>query len=206
VSVNCQKIAARGVYIVRGALRNSLAVTIHAVKSSSHTTQADFEAVFTSHWSRVYGLLFRLVGEHAEAEDLALEVFWRYYQRPPAEQDPRKLGGWLYRVALRLGYNALRAQRRRQHYEESAGRLELLEIHRLDAEGQFEQAERCQQVRRVLAKMKPRAAQILILRYAGCSYAEIASTLEVAPGSVGTMLNRAEAEFQKRFEQVERGR
>lgn len=183
-----------------------MAVTIHAVKSSDHTKQADFEAVFASHWNRIYGLLFRLVGEHAEAEDLALEVFWRYYQRPPADQGAQKLGGWLYRVALRLGYNALRAQRRRQRYEQSAGRKALLEHRPFDTEGQVEQAERRQQVRHVLAQMKPRAAQILILRNAGCSYAEIAATLEVAPGSVGTMLNRAEAEFQRRFEQVERRR
>ncbi len=182
-----------------------MAVTINAVKSGESATQAAFEAVFAGHWSRVYGLLFRLVGEHAEAEDLALEVFWRYSQRSPSRQEPQTPGGWLYRVALRLGYNALRAQRRRRSYEASAGRLELQGNIPLDAEGQVEQAEQRQQVRRTLAQMKPRAAQILVLRYAGCSYAEIAATLMLAPGSVGTVLARAEREFQKRYEQVERG-
>lgn len=170
--------------------------------TGERAAQTDFEAVFASHWSRVYGLLFRLVGEHGEAEDLALEVFWRYYQHPPLEHDPQKLGGWLYRVALRMGYNALRAQRRRRSYEESSGQQELV-AH--DAEERVEQIEQRQQVRRALALMKPRAAQLLVLRYGGCSYAEMAATLKITPGSVGTLLSRAEAEFEKRYEQIERG-
>ena len=190
----------------RGAQIGGLAVTIHAVKTGEGKVLADFEAVFTRHWSRVYGLLFRLVGERAEAEDLALEVFWRCYQHPPTVAEQEKLGGWLYRVALRLGYNALRAARRRQQYEESAGRQENLAKGSQDAEGQLIQTEQRQQVRRVLAGMKPRFAQVLILRYAGCSYAEIAAALKIAPGSVGTLLARAEAEFQQRFEQLERGK
>jgi RNA polymerase sigma-70 factor (ECF subfamily) len=194
-----------GVNIGRGARIRGLAVTINAVKSGESTAQADFEAVFAGYWSRVYGLLFRLVGEHATAEDLTLEVFWRYAQHTPAGQDSQTPGGWLYRVALRLGYNALRAQRRRRSYEESAGRQELPGNIPLDTEGQVEQAEQRQLVRRVLAGMKPRAAQVLVLRHTGCSYAEIAAALKISPGSVGTVLARAEHEFQQRYEQFERG-
>ena len=53
-------------------------------------------------------------------EDLALEAFWRLYRRSPV-LDENKLGGWLYRVATNLGFNALRARRRRQQYEGQAG-------------------------------------------------------------------------------------
>ena len=41
--------------------------------------QAAFEASFTRHYSRVYQVLFRLTGNRAEAEDLALETFWRLW-------------------------------------------------------------------------------------------------------------------------------
>lgn len=182
-----------------------MAVTIHAVSNTEQAAQADFEAVFARHWSRVYGLLFRLVGEHAEAEDLALDVFWRYYQRPPGEHDPQKLGGWLYRVALRMGYNALRSQHRRRNYEQLAGQKEWREDHNRQAEIQVEQTLQRQQVHQALARMKPRPAHLLILRYAGCSYAEIAAALKIPAGSVGSLLARAEAEFQKCYEKIERG-
>ncbi|MBI4788427.1 MAG: RNA polymerase subunit sigma-24, partial [Chloroflexi bacterium] len=82
--------------------------------------EAAFETIFLEHYSRVYGVLFRLVGDRAEAEDLALETFWRLWERAPAQAE--NLGGWLYRVAVNLGYNALRAAKRRAQYEDQAGR------------------------------------------------------------------------------------
>ena len=78
-------------------------------KADQHEIQ--FERTFLEHWPRVYGVLFRLVGDRAEAEDLALETFWKLWQRNSSEAD--NLGGWLYRVATNLGYNALRAAKRR---------------------------------------------------------------------------------------------
>jgi len=182
-----------------------VAVTINSVKTAENTAQEAFKVVFDRHWSQVFRLLFHLVGEQAEAEDLALEVFWRYYQHPPVIQDPQKLGGWLYRVALRLGYNALRTHRRRHRYEELARQQKLSSDLGMNTEGLIEQAEQRKQVRRVLAQMKSRAAQILVLRHTGNSYAEIAATLDISPGSVGTLLSRAEEEFQQRFEKAERG-
>ena len=189
----------RGVIKIRAPHGGSLAVTIHAVKSVESCAEADLEALFAQHWSRVYGLLFRLVGEHAEAEDLALEVFWRYYHNPPTEHDPQRVGGWLYRVALRLGFNSLRAQRRRNKYEDAVGMQNLVHEESLDPANQVEMEEQRQQVR---PQMKPKPARLLVLRYNGLSYAEIATTLEIAPGSVGTFLARAEAEFQKRYKRI----
>jgi len=37
------------------------------------------------------------------------------------------------------------------------------------------------------------------LRYSGLSYAEIAAALGIAAGSVGTLLARAEADFERRY-------
>jgi RNA polymerase sigma-70 factor (ECF subfamily) len=50
--------------------------------------------------------------------------------------------------------------------------------------------------------MKPRAAKLLMLRHTGLSYAEVAEALNVAPGSVGTMLARAERDFERRYRQM----
>jgi RNA polymerase sigma-70 factor (ECF subfamily) len=62
-----------------------------------------------------------------------------------------------------------------------------------------ERRETQEQVRQVLARMKPHKAELLILRHTGHSYAEIADILGVAPGSVGTMLARAEQDFERRY-------
>ena len=159
--------------------------------------QAAFEALFQAHWGRVVQVLTRLVGDPAEAEDLALDAFWRLYRQPPRQD--QNLAGWLYRVATRLGLNALRARRRRQRYEESAGMDALHDDPPGNPAIMVEQAQERRQVRRVLSLMKPRAAQLLILRHSGMTYAEIAAALDVSPGSIGTLLARAEREFEGRY-------
>jgi DNA-directed RNA polymerase specialized sigma24 family protein len=50
------------------------------VKSNADS-EGVFEVHFQKHWPRIYGVLFRMVGDAAEAEDLALEVFWQLYQK-----------------------------------------------------------------------------------------------------------------------------
>lgn len=161
------------------------------------TEETAFEAAFLEHYPRVYGVLFRLVGDKAEAEDLALETFWKLWERAPARAD--NLGGWLYRVAMRLGYNALRAAKRRLRYEESAGRDALtFETPVNPARVAERRAERAR-VRDVLRQMAPREAQLLILRHSGLTYKEIAAALGLEPGSVGTLLARAEKEFERLY-------
>lgn len=147
-------------------------------------------------------MIYRLVGDPAEAEDLALETFWRLYRRSPSPDEGIQLGGWLYRVATNLGYNALRSRKRRQRYEEQAGSLDVQVSDPPDPASQVELAQERQQVRFVLAQMKPRAAKLLVLRYSGLSYADIAAALGLAPGSVGTLLARAEEEFERRYRRI----
>jgi RNA polymerase sigma-70 factor (ECF subfamily) len=164
---------------------------------------AEFEAAFQEHWPRVYGIAFRLVGDRAEAEDLALETFWRLFQRSPRTGE--NLGGWLYRVATNLGFNALRARKRRDRYEEEAGQSDWKDREHLDPAALFERVEERRQVRAALAQMKPRTARLLVLRYSGLSYAELASTLGLARGSIGTLLSRAEQEFLTNYQKIQGG-
>jgi DNA-binding CsgD family transcriptional regulator len=51
----------------------------------------------------------------------------------------------------------------------------------------------------VLALLKPREAQLLLLRASGLAYRELAEATGIHPNSVGTLLARAEAEFERKF-------
>lgn len=181
-------------------------MTLTAEKAQPHSDQrreAWLETTFNHHWSRVYGVLYRLVGDHAEAEDLALETFLRLYNQQPSLDSEQSLGGWLYRVAMNLGFNALRAQKRRQRYESQAGKLVLDNEPTFDPAEQVERNLEQRRVRQALAKIKPRYAQLLILRHSGLTYAELAAALSVAPGSIGTLLARAERDFQESYQTLE---
>jgi RNA polymerase sigma-70 factor, ECF subfamily len=157
-----------------------------------------FDALFERHWSAVYGVLFRLTGTREEAEDLAQEVFLKLYQRAPGGGEAN-VGGWLYRVATNLGYNSLRSRRRRGGREARVAELESGIVGGDSPLAAVIAAETRLAVREVLAVLPERQQAILILRHQGLSYAEVAVALGVAPGSVGTLLARAEREFKRRY-------
>ena len=165
----------------------------------------DFESLFQGHWTRVYGVVFRIVGDHAEAEDLALETFWKLHRKlnGTAKVEPLVTSGWLYRVATNLGLNALRARKRREQYELEAGKISLEASTTGNPAAEFERDEGRRRVRMVLAKMKPRAAKILVLRHSGLTYEEIAAAVKVSPKSVGKLLSRAEKDFEVRYRALE---
>jgi RNA polymerase sigma-70 factor (ECF subfamily) len=184
-------------------------VTSSKARPSARPTEAlpkvgmhDFEAIFLEHWPHVYGVLLRLVGDHAEAEDLALETFWRLYDRPPGAQAQLNLGGWLYRVATNLGLNAIRSWKRREGYEIEAGRGEAEENSKGDPEAAAAQAEDRRRARLVLRDMDQRQAQLLILRHSGLAYKDLATALGLSVNSIGTLLLRAEREFEKRYRRL----
>jgi RNA polymerase sigma-70 factor (ECF subfamily) len=162
----------------------------------------EFEALFVKYYPRILGTLRRIVGDHGRAEDLASEVFLKLYLRPFPQDPDAHVAGWLYRTAMNLGIDALRATARRNNFEQAASRdIKLNET----AENGFDQivrSERAQRVRAVLAEIKPAQAQLLLLRSSGHSYKELSAALEMAPASVGTLLVRAEAAFEKRYREL----
>ena len=167
---------------------------------SGREIDSEFETIFTTHYERVLAVLLRLLGDRAQAEEVANEVFWKLYNQPVEAPLDSKVGGWLYRTATHAGIDALRAEARRKRYERAAS------VHSQEAQlassgplHEVLRAEDCKRVRTALSRMKPAQAQILLMRAIGFSYKEVADALEVSVSGVGTLLNRAEAEFRKRY-------
>lgn len=164
-------------------------------------TEAEFEKLFLEYYGRIVAVLFRLTGDKAQAEELAGDVFWKIYRQPlPADRE-HNIGGWLYRAATRVGIDALRAQGRRRKYEQAAGEA-AARVGRDTPLDEVIREENRRRVRVVLAGMKRAQAQLLILRQSGLSYAELASVCGIKATSVGTLLARAEGEFEKRYQDI----
>ncbi len=158
---------------------------------------SSFDDVFLRYYSRIYDVVFRLTGDAAAADDVAQETFIRLYRHPLPPGREHNVGGWLYRVAVNLGYNALRAARRRTSYEQAVEADTPA-----DPEAATVQHDERDRARAALADLPPQQAQLLMLRYAGLSYKELALALDVAPTSIGTLLARAERAFEARYRAV----
>lgn len=162
--------------------------------------QASFDALFFRHYDRVYGLLFRLVGGRDEAEDLVQEVFIKLHAHATSRRivpDDENVSAWLYRVAMNLGYNALRSRKRLGQRN-----VFLVPDEDVDVEGQIDRDETREAVRAALHRLPERQSQLLLLRQMGFSYAECAEICDVNANSVGVMLARAAEAFRREYSAV----
>jgi RNA polymerase sigma-70 factor (ECF subfamily) len=160
---------------------------------------ASFETLFYRHYDRVYGLLFRLLGNRVEAEDVTQEVFLKLYRQPLRKGvAEHNVGAWLYRVATNMGYNHIRSRKRR--WQRNRVLVPDPSDFPMTPAEHAAQEETRLRVRAALSKLTQRETQMLLMRQMGLSYAEIAEACEVATGSVGTMLSRAADAFRKAYE------
>ena len=168
-------------------------------ESTQSREEAAYAEIFRRHYVRVYQILYRLVGD--EADDLAQEVFLRLYRQRTSVGDA-DVGAWLYRVATRMGYNALRANKRWTRYRDALGyepESDGWQGNVPDPETWTQQRETQRLVQATLARLGRRQAAILTLRSSGLSYRELAAALGVSTGSVGTLLARAERAFERTY-------
>ncbi|HLA08161.1 MAG TPA: sigma-70 family RNA polymerase sigma factor [Anaerolineales bacterium] len=167
------------------------------------STSSSFESLFHEYWAPIYRLLLRLVTDPSEAEDLALEAFFRLYQKHPLPEKGFNTRGWLHKVATNLGLHSIRSFKRREKYQIDAGRGALDEAPENQPSEIFADNEDRRIARKALAQMNPRQAEILVMRYSGMAYKEIASALKLSHTSIGPLLLRAEREFEKRYRALE---
>jgi RNA polymerase sigma factor (sigma-70 family) len=166
-------------------------------------TEADtaLEDVFRAQYPRLISVLARVTSDRAQAEELASEVFIKLAKRPVLFRPGNNLEGWLYRAAMNLALDTLKAGARRRRHEEAAA-VESVRGSAASSGNPLDEVLRGEQqrnVRNVLAGLKPVCARLLLLRNAGFSYRELAQILEMNPASIGKMLLRSMAEFEQRY-------
>src|SRR5437764_4703778 len=69
---------------------------------------ASFGVLLDKHRTSVIHFLYRMVQNHAVAEELAQEVFLRVYRSRATYEPTAKFTTWLFRIATHLALNALR--------------------------------------------------------------------------------------------------
>lgn len=159
----------------------------------------DLETVFHTHYVRIARTIAGIIKDSARAEELAVEVFLRWERTPAARREGSE--GWLYRTAVRMALNDLRRRTRRSRYENLFAFMTFREQRESPVEEAFAAQEQEHRVRLVLSVIRPRQAELLLLRANGLTYEELARALDLNPASIGTLLSRALTAFRKEFMQ-----
>ena len=85
-----------------------------------------FRELVGEHRDRVFNLTYRMLGNRAEAEDVAQEVFITVFKTIDSFREEAKFSTWLYRVAVnhcknRIKYLSRRHDRSQDELDENAG-------------------------------------------------------------------------------------
>jgi len=163
---------------------------VHTAELSAH---ADFGEVFREHYPRIARVIARIVQDPGRAEELAAEVFWKFWRNP--EVPSHSVSSWLYRSAVRAGLDELRRQHRRSRFEKVFDFFRAAPSPEQVLSGEQDQ----QQVRSALSALRVRDAELLILRSEGLSYQEVAEVLRLNETSIGTLFRRAQQAFRKEY-------
>jgi len=159
-------------------------------------------------------LLFRMVHEAAQAEELAQEVLLRVYRARASYKPAARFTTWLFRIATNVGLNALRDGRMRRAREtsmeaalETGTELAAMADPAATAEQALLARERRDQVRRAVEELpeKQRLA-VLLHKYQELDYAEIAEILDCSESALKSLLFRAYETLRVRLKPLLGGR
>ena len=159
--------------------------------------EASFGILLEKHRSSVVHFLYRMVQNHAVAEELAQEVFLRVYRSRSTYEPTARFTTWMFRIATHLALNALRDgknQRFDARLDDDTGEMPARQVSdRLPSvEQRLVYQAKLEEIRRAIAGLpeKQRAA-VLMHKYEEMEYSQIAKVLNCSESAVKSLLFRA---------------
>ena len=159
-----------------------------------------FEELVRTQQHRVYGLALRMLGNAAEAQDVAQEAFLRAHRGLADFRGDARLSTWLYQIVSRLCLNRLAGSERRlaRHGEEA---LAQVPDARPGPDQALERGELEEALHRAIAELPEERRIVVVLRdVEGLAYEEIAEVLELPVGTVRSRLHRARLDLKEKLE------
>jgi RNA polymerase sigma-70 factor (ECF subfamily) len=158
---------------------------------------ASFGVLLDKYRSSVVHFLYRMIQNHAVAEELAQEVFLRVYRSRSTYEPTAKFTTWLFRIATHLALNAIRDTRNEKSQErldDDSQEMPARQVsdHRPSVEQAMVYQARLEEVRKAVHMLpdKQRAA-VLMHKYEEMEYAQIAKVLNCSESAVKSLLFRA---------------
>jgi RNA polymerase sigma-70 factor, ECF subfamily len=157
----------------------------------------EFEAFVRQYEDMVFATAARLLGNHAEAEDVAQTVFLKAFERFDGLRISPSAGGWLKTVATNLCLNHLSRYRRRWRFfseldsDHAAPAAETIESLAASVVDDLQRADEATRLARALAALPDhQRVPLALFHFDGLTYEQIAATLRVSLGKLKTDMHR----------------
>ena len=154
---------------------------------------------------RVFNVVYRILGDRAEAEELAQEVFIAVFKHVDSFRGDSKFSTWLFRIATNRAKNRVKylARRNRDRHQDLDDTPESNieknpvggETARPDRKAMGHELESVMQ--EGLEDLNEKHRTVIVLRdVENLTYEEIADVLEIAEGTVKSRLYRARSQLK----------
>jgi len=166
------------------------------VKSVRDGDSAAFRHLVERHEGAVAAVVCGMLGQTAEARDVGLEVFVRFFRSIDQFRGDANLKTYLTRIAINLSLNELKRRKRDvsrylplDDYDQIAGGP--------SPETELVTAERTKMVRNAIRELDTPFREVVVLRMVeGLSVRETADTLGIPAGTVLSRLARAQTKLR----------
>ncbi|GAC1375199.1 MAG: RNA polymerase sigma factor RpoE [Ktedonobacteraceae bacterium] len=172
------------------------------VTASRAGDQDAFAVLVQRHQRRVFNLVFRMLQQYEEANEVTQDAFFSAWQGLPSFRGDARFSTWLYRIAYNCALKQLE-QRKRDNALQVAIQAESVDNdERIDVE--IEAHDRQAIVREHLLTLPAKYRVVLILRHLQeMTYEEMAEILTMPIGTIKTHLFRARNLLKERLEAFE---
>lgn len=162
-----------------------------------------FNQLVLRYQAMVLRVAYKTLQQEEDAKDAAQEIFLKIYRSLAGFKPEARFSTWVYRITVNQCYNVLRSRRRRhwlapwQRGVQETEAQQTADPHS-DPLEEVEKQERIRQVRQALARLPADQRLAIILhRYEGLSYQEIAEATESSVAAVESRLHRARKKLQQ---------
>jgi RNA polymerase sigma factor (sigma-70 family) len=179
------------------------------VRECLNGSEEAWSALVSKYKNLIYSIPIKYGLAPDDAADIFQSVCLETLSQLETLREPRALPKWLIQVAAHKSYRLKRLQSRSAPLEDEGEELPLSAATALppDAEGILWEAEREQALREAIIALPPRCAQLvqmLFFEQPALPYAEVASRLGIATGSIGFIRGRCLKKLRKQLEAPER--
>lgn len=169
-------------------MKNNMEVDIKKLKEGNEN---EYEKFYNLYINRIYTIIYRVVGNMADAEDIAMNVMMKVYDKIGTFRGDAKLSSWVYRIAYNQSISFLRKQSKTTTLESASHSYEDKHIHYL------EMKEIAEFIRSKLMELPEKYRMALTLyHFKDLSYEEIAYTMGIKMGTVKTYIHRGREELK----------
>ena len=169
-----------------------------------------FEALVLRHQNRVYAFCLRLLGDPAEAEDVAQDVFLTLYKSADTFRGDSAFSTWLLRIAKNQSLNRIKyLERRGRSMRRSIDELGDERMIRVDdgverrPDALLEGGETAALVQQAIATLGEEHRVVLVLRdVEDLSYEEISQITGLPIGTVKSRIHRGRSALATRLERI----